>query len=139
MERFALKISEKIGALKGKLIGVLGLSSRHGTDDIRGSVPLNFIRVLLRSGAKIKAYDPMAQENAKVIMGSHVEFLNTPYDVAKNVDALCVVTEWQEFRKLDLKKIKKLMKGNVLLDSKNIYTPEKVKKLGFTYLSTGRI
>lgn len=139
VERFALRISEKIGTLKGKRIGVLGLSSRPDTDDIRGSVPLNFIRVLLRSGARVKAYDPMAQENAKLIMGSNVEFLDNPYDVAKNVDALCVVTEWKEFKKLDLKKIKKLMKGKVLLDSKDIYTPEKVGELGFTYLSTGRI
>lgn len=138
VERFALRISEKIGTLKGKQIGVLGLSSRPDTDDIRGSVPLNFIRILLRFGAKVKAYDPMAQENAKVIMGSDVEFLNNPYDVAKNADALCVVTEWKEFKKLDLKNIKKLMKGKVLLDSKDIYTPEKIKKLGFTYLSTGR-
>ena len=81
----------------------------------------------------------MAQENAKVIMGSNVEFQKDAYKVSHDVDALCVVTEWKEFKKLDLKKIRKLMRGKVLLDSKNIYTPEKVRQLGFIYLSTGRI
>ena len=138
VERFAERLSRQIGNLKGKHIGVLGLSSRPDTDDIRGSVPLNFIRVLLRAGAQVKSFDPMAEDNAKVIMGKTVEFSNDPYEVAKGADALCVVTEWKQFRKLDLKKIKKLMRGKILLDTKNIYPPEKIKKLGFTYLSTGR-
>lgn len=136
--RFAKKIETALGTLRGKTIGVLGLSSRPDTDDIRGSVPINFIRELLKLGAKVRAHDPMAQENARMEMGDSVAYFPDPYSLAKGVDGLCVVTEWQHFKKLDLKKIRKLMKGRLLLDSKNVFSPKKVRKLGFTYLPTGR-
>lgn len=137
-ERFAKKTEKALGSLKGKTIGVLGLSSRPDTDDIRGSVPVNFIRELLKLGAKVRAHDPMAQENARREMGDTVAYFPDPYSLAKGVDGLCVVTEWPHFKKLDLTKIRKLMKGKLLLDSKNVYSPERVRKLGFTYLPTGR-
>ncbi len=136
--RFAAKLEKTLGSLKGKTIGVLGLATRPETDDIRGSVPLNFIRELLKRGARVQAYDPKAQANAQEVMQGEVKFMASPLEAAKAAEALCVVTEWKVFRRLDLKKVKKLMKGKVLLDAKNIFDPSKARKLGFTYLPTGR-
>lgn len=139
IQKFADRLEASLGTLKKKLIGVLGLASRPNTDDIRGSVPLNFITELIKRGAAVKTFDPMALENAKKIMGNKIDYVKNAYDATKDVDAICVLTEWKSFKNLDLKKIKKLMKGKVLLDSKNTFNPEKIKKLGFNYLSTGRV
>lgn len=138
IQRFANRLEKELGTLKKKNIGVLGLASRPETDDIRGSVPLNFIAELIKRGAGVKTFDPMAQENTKKIVRDKVEFVSDAYQTADRADALCVVTEWNLFKKLDLKKIRNMMKGKVLLDSKNILDPKKVKELGFNYLSTGR-
>lgn len=88
-------------------------------------------------GAKIKAYDPKAMEKAKLVL-EDVVYCNNPYDVAKDSDALLIVTEWNEFRELDLKRIKPLMKHQLIIDGRNIYNPEELKKEGFTYISIGR-
>lgn len=126
------------GNLKGKTIGVLGLSFKPDTDDMRDAPSITVIKTLQKNGAKIKAYDPIAIENAKKILKTGVLFSHDPYATAKDCDILIIITEWNEFRQLDLQKIKKVMKQSIILDGRNIYDPQKVKKQGFTYQGVGR-
>ena len=89
-------------------------------------------------GAKVAAYDPIAAENTRKILGDRIKYSENPYQTAKDASALLIVTEWNEFKELDLSKIKKLMKDPVIIDGRNIYDPEKVREIGFTYSSIGR-
>lgn len=125
------------GKIKGKTIGVLGLSFKPNTDDMRDAPSIVVINSLQAAGGKIKAYDPIAMNNAKRIL-QHVEFCQDSYSVAKDCDILIVMTEWNEFRQLDLSKIKNAMKEPVLLDGRNIYEPNKLREMGFTYTGVGR-
>ena len=125
------------GKIKGKTIGILGLSFKPNTDDMRDASSIVVINSLQREGAKIKAYDPIAMDNAKRIL-KNVEFCPDSYSVAKDCDILIVMTEWNEFRQLDLSKIKKYMKRPVLLDGRNIYDPHKLGEMGFIYTGVGR-
>jgi UDPglucose 6-dehydrogenase len=126
--------------VKGKTIGVLGLSFKPDTDDMRAAPSLVIIRELIASGAIIKSYDPVALDNAKKIMEGekNIQFVQNAYDVAEDADLLIVVTEWNEFKQLDLERIKRSMKSPNLIDGRNIYEPEKAKEIGFTYLGVGR-
>ena len=126
------------GNLKNKTIGVLGLSFKPDTDDMRDAPSITVIKTLQKNGAKIKAYDPIAIENAKKILKTGVLFSRDPYATVKDCDILIIITEWNEFKQLDLQKIKKIMKQPIILDGRNIYDPQKVKKLGFTYQGVGR-
>lgn len=126
--------------MNGKTIGVLGLSFKPDTDDMRDAPSVIIIRELLGLGAKIKSFDPIALENGKRILKdeNNVHFVNDAYAAAKDADLLIVVTEWNEFKQLDLVKIKTLLKTPYLIDGRNIYEPEKAKALGFTYVGVGR-
>lgn len=123
--------------VKGKTIGILGLSFKPDTDDMRDAPSIVVINSLLKEGAKIKAYDPIAMNNAKRIL-KNIDFQADAYSVAKDCDILIVMTEWNEFRQLDLGKIKKCMKNPVLLDGRNIYDPQELREIGFTYTGVGR-
>lgn len=123
--------------INGKTIAVLGLSFKPNTDDMRDAPSIPIINRLKEEGAKIKAYDPIAMENAKKIF-SAVEFCKDSYEAAKGADILVVLTEWNEFKQLDLNKIRKLMKKPIILDGRNIYNPNEVERLGFTYKGVGR-
>ncbi|MBI4096417.1 MAG: UDP-glucose/GDP-mannose dehydrogenase family protein [Candidatus Levybacteria bacterium] len=125
------------GSIKGKIIGILGLSFKPDTDDMRDAPSIVVINELLASGAKIKTYDPIAMSNAKKIL-KNVEFCHDSYSAAKNCDILIVMTEWNEFRQLDLSRIKSSMKKPVMLDGRNIYDKSKVRKLGFKYAGVGQ-
>ena len=125
------------GKVEGKTIGMLGLSFKPDTDDMRDAPSIVVINSLLEMGAKIKAYDPIAMSNAKKIL-RNVNFQSDPYSVAKDCDVLVIMTEWNEFRQLDLGRIKKCMKKPVLLDGRNIYDPQKLRGMGFTYIGVGR-
>jgi len=125
------------GKVKGKTIGILGLSFKPDTDDMRDAPSVVVINSLLEIGAKIKVYDPIAMSNAKRILGN-VDFQPDSYSVAKDCDILVVMTEWNEFRQLDLGKIKKCMKNPVLLDGRNIYDPQKLREMGFVYTGVGQ-
>lgn len=125
------------GNLNNKTIGILGLSFKPDTDDMRDAPSVVVINGLQKADAKVKAYDPIAMENSKRIL-REVEFQTDPYSLAQDCDLLIVMTEWNEFRQLDLEKIKKIMKQAIILDGRNIYEPQKVKELGFTYLGVGR-
>ncbi|MBU1852616.1 MAG: UDP-glucose/GDP-mannose dehydrogenase family protein [Candidatus Omnitrophica bacterium] len=134
---FVRKIEEALWIVKDKTIGVLGLSFKPQTDDMRSAPSIDIINSLKENGAKIKAYDPQAMKKAKTIFKG-ITFCNDPYQVAKNSDALAIVTEWHEFEVLDLRRIKKLMKNPLVVDGRNVFDPKKMKKLGFKYISIGR-
>lgn len=125
------------GDLKNKIVGILGLSFKPNTDDMRDAPAITVINALQKSGAIIKAYDPVAIENAKKIL-KKVYFCGNPYEVAKEADILIIMTEWHEFRQLDPIKIRKIMKRPIILDGRNIYDPQKAKRAGFVYQGVGR-
>lgn len=126
------------GDLKGKKFGMWGLAFKPKTDDMREAPSLVIIDHLLNEGAEVVAYDPVAMEEAKRILGDKISFANDEYDACIDVDALIVVTEWSEFRIPNFRVLKKLLKNNVVFDGRNIYEPEDMKEMGFTYYSIGR-
>lgn len=131
------KIKETLWVLKDKVIGILGLAFKPNTDDMRLAPSIDIIRMLQEEKAKIKVFDPAAMPEAKKIF-HEIKFCRNAYDVARNSDCLVILTEWDQFGKLDLKKIKRLLKVPVIIDGRNIFEPEKMKKLGFVYKGIGR-
>jgi UDPglucose 6-dehydrogenase len=136
-ERMVNKIREKVGDLRGKTIGVLGLSFKPSTNDIRESSSIVIIQRLLTMGAKVKAFDPAAMEETKAVL-PELEYGEDAYDVAKGADALVLATEWNQFRRLDLQRIKGLLKSPTFIDLRNVYDPDQMKRLGFDYCGVGR-
>ncbi len=136
-KRMILKIVEKVGDLRGKTIGILGLSFKPNTDDIRESSSIVIIQGLLEKGANVKAFDPAAMEEAKAIL-PEIEYGKDAYDVVRGADALVLATEWNQFRRLDLQRIKELLKSPVFIDLRNVYDPDQMKRLGFDYSGVGR-
>ncbi len=133
-----LKIIRKsMGGLKDRVFGVLGLAFKDNTDDMREAKSLEVIRVLQKEGARVKAYDPVAIENAKKILNG-VEFSPTAYAAAEGADALVVVTEWREFRQLNLVRIKEMMSKPIIFDGRNIYDADRMRRLGFQYHCMGK-
>ena len=131
------KIERLVGGLKGKQIGILGLAFKQNTDDIRESASIDIIKLLLKEGAKIKCFDPLAMDNTKKILPD-ITYCENEYDVAEGSDCLVIATEWNQFRNLDLLRIKKLLNTPILIDLRNLYEPEKVKSLGLIYEGVGR-
>jgi len=131
------KIKELMGDLRDKIVGILGLAFKQNTDDIRESASIDIIKILLKEGVKIKCFDPLAMDNTKKIL-PNLTYCQDEYETANDSDALVITTEWNQFRNLDLSKIKKLLKSPILLDLRNLYEPEKVKKLGIIYEGVGR-
>ncbi len=123
---------------KGKSVGLWGLSFKPNTDDIRFAPSIDIIEALLKQGFSIKAYDQEGTENIRKKFGDRITFCKNPYEAAEGTDALLIVTEWNEFKQIDLDKVKSIMKTPLVFDGRNIYEPELMKKLGFTYYSTGR-
>jgi len=134
---FVKKIEKALWIVKNKTIGILGLAFKPNTDDMRFAPSIDIITELQKEGAKIKAYDPQAMEKSKHLL-KDIIYCNNPYDVAKDSDALVIITEWDEFKELDFKRIKSLMKHLLIIDGRNIYNPEDIKKEGFAYISIGR-
>lgn len=131
------KIKYHLGDLKGKTIAVLGLAFKQNTDDIRKSPSLDIIKLLLKEGANIRCFDPLAMDNTKKIL-PNLTYCQDEYETACGSDALVIATEWNQFRNLDLLKIKKLLKSPILLDLRNLYDPTALKSLGFIYKGVGR-
>jgi UDPglucose 6-dehydrogenase len=135
-----IAVAKTLAALKGRgprVATILGLSYKPDTDDLREAPALEIIRALLSKGIRVRAYDPaVRRENPEVPAG--VTFGANAYDAAKGADVLVLVTEWNEFRKLDLMKIRRAMRRRAIVDLRNIYDPETVRRLGFTYTSVGR-
>lgn len=137
-ENFVKKTKEKISGLKNKKLGILGLSFKPNTDDMRGAPSIDIINAFIKEGAEIKAYDPVAEEKAREIFKDRITYCSNVYEVAKNSDILLVLTDWEEFKNIDLIKIKKLLKSPKIIDGRNIFNPQKMAKLGFDYYSIGR-
>ncbi len=131
------KIKRLVGELRGKQIGILGLAFKQNTDDIRESSSIDIIKILLSEGAKVKCFDPLAMDNTKKIL-PNITYCENEYDAAEGSDALVIATEWNQFRNLDLKQIKRLLKSPILVDLRNLYEPSQVKSLGLIYESVGR-
>ena len=132
------KVKSLLWNLPQKTIGVLGLSFKPNTDDIRFSPSIAIIERLLKEKCAVKAYDPCAAHKTREKLGENVTYTDSAYEAAEESDCLLVMTEWDEFKRLDLSKIKRLMRQPVIVDGRNLYNPEKMKKLGFTYVGIGR-
>lgn len=140
-DRMSKKIMDAMGEVKGKKIAILGLAFKNNTDDDRGSPAVHIVRDLCRAGVRIKAYDPQAIPKAKKTLeaaGINIEYAKDEYDAAEGADALVIATEWNQFRSLDLDRIKDLLAGNCFFDLRNIYPPEAMRERGFEYHSVGR-
>jgi UDPglucose 6-dehydrogenase len=125
--------------LKGKRIALLGLSFKPDTDDMREAPSIFISNELVKRGAEVVAFDPIAMENAKAVLNSSVKFAKDAYSAAQDADAVAVVTEWNEFRNLDFVRLAKGLKHRVLFDGRNIYDPEAVRKMGYMYYGVGRM
>lgn len=131
------KIEKLVGDFNGKKIGVLGLSFKPETDDMRESPAIEIIKEMQKRGATVKAFDPVAIEEAKHSLPD-IEYTTDEYSAIDGVDALVIVTEWNQFRALDMNKVKKLLKAPKIIDLRNIYEPKEMKELGFEYVGVGR-
>jgi len=131
------KIKHHIGDLKGKTIAILGLAFKQNTDDIRKSPSVDIIQLLLKEGANIRCFDPLAMDNTKKNL-PNLTYCQDEYETAQDSDVLVIATEWNQFRNLNLLKIKKLLKSPILLDLRNLYEPATLKSLGFIYEGVGR-
>ena len=124
--------------LDGKTFGVWGLAFKPKTDDMREAPSIVLIEGLLGKGAKVVAHDPVAHETARRVFGDRIGYADTPYGAVEGVDALFVVTEWNEFRRPDFDRMHALMKAPVIFDGRNMFTPKKMRERGFTYYGIGR-
>jgi UDPglucose 6-dehydrogenase len=127
-----------LGPLDDKVIAVLGLAFKPNTDDMRQAKSVEVVTLLHEAGAKIKAYDPVATENARRLLPRGVTYCASPYEAAEKADALALVTEWNEFKFLNLERLRSLMRRPVMFDGRNLYEPERMRRLGFEYYSVGR-
>ena len=131
------KTQDELWNLEGKTVAVLGLAFKPETDDMRFAPSIDIIAEFGKLGAKVRAYDPVSQENAKAVIKG-IYFAKDAYDCAAGADCLCLVTEWPQFAKLDMKKVMSLLKHPIVIDGRNLYHPAKMRELGFTYKSVGR-
>ncbi len=131
------KLRECLGTLRGQVIGLLGLSFKPNTDDLREAPSLEIANALQAKGATVRAYDPAAMARAKVI-APQIRYRRDAYGVARGADAVVLVTEWNEFRHLDLIKLRRVMRRPIIIDGRNIYDPQKMRELGFVYRGIGR-
>jgi len=136
-QRFVLKVSDKIKDLKGKKIAVWGAAFKPKTDDIREAPSIPIMQALISMGASVVLFDPVAKENVERIM-PEVSFAQDPAEACMDADALLIITDWNEFKQIDLKNIKKILKTPLIFDGRNMYDHVEMKKLGFTYISIGR-
>ncbi|MEP6921516.1 MAG: UDP binding domain-containing protein, partial [bacterium] len=131
------KIEKLVGSLQGKTIAVLGLAFKPETDDLREAPALEIIKGLVNRGARVRAYDPVAMPEATKIL-AEIEYADDEYDAVKDADALVIVTEWNQFRALDMRRVRDLMKTAKVADLRNIYEPAHLRELGFDYTGVGR-
>ncbi len=133
-----VKLRAALNGLTDRTVALLGLSFKPNTDDMREAPALDIARQLVRESARVRAYDPVAMNVARDLLPAEVEMVDSPYAAAEGADAVVLVTEWNEFRHLDMRRIKASMKDDVLLDGRNIWDPQAMQELGFHYLGVGR-
>jgi len=134
-----MNIKKEEGCLKGMRFGVLGLSFKPNTDDMRESPAITIINGLLQLGGSVKAFDPEAMDNAKEYFGDKIRYCKDEYDAVEGTDCLVIITEWNQFRKLDMERIKSIMNQPNLADLRNIYDPVRMRQMGFNYTCIGRV
>lgn len=137
--RVVEKLQEALKGVRGRIVGVLGLSFKPGTDDVRESPALDVVRVLTERGAHVRVHDPVAAGNARrALEGLEVEFFEEPYSLAMGAEALVLATEWPEYRHLDLARLAGMMRTPVLVDGRNLFGPEEARRAGWIYVGVGR-
>ncbi len=138
--KFVEKVKRVLWSLKDKKLAVWGLAFKPNTDDIREAPSIKIVDMLLREGAKLSLYDPKAMENFKLLFpeGKDISYAKDPYSAVENAEALLILTEWEEFKKADLKRVKSLMALPIIVDGRNVYEPPEVRALGFEYYPVGR-
>jgi UDPglucose 6-dehydrogenase len=136
-KRAVTKVREILGGFRGKTIGVWGLSFKPNTDDLRDAPSMSVINMLKNEGAVVRVYDPVAMDNARDIMPD-LTYCDSPYSAAQDVDAVFLITEWNEFKQLDMARIHDLMRRPILLDGRNVYDPQQMREMGFIYRGMGR-
>ena len=134
---FVRKIERALWVVKGKTIAVLGLAFKPDTDDLRYAPSLDVIRALQQDGARIRVFDPQAMAQANGLL-SGVTMCRDPYEAAKGADCLAIVTEWNEFKELDFKRLKRLLRQPLIVDGRNVYEASALTRLGFRYVAMGR-
>lgn len=139
-KRFISKVRAALWTLRGKRLGVLGLAFKGETDDIRESPAIQIVRMLLAEGCHIAAYDPAAMKRTEEVLppDTHLRYVQDSYAAAEDADALLILTEWQEFAALDLKRLNQALRYSIVIDGRNLYDPGLMAEQGFTYISTGR-
>ena len=138
-EKMVAKIlSVMDGDIAGKVVALLGLTFKPNTDDLRESPAIEIMERLVGLGARVRVYDPVGMEGAARTERSDVVYCSDEYDACEGADVLVIATEWNQFRGLDLSRISERLRGPVVVDLRNIYEPEKMRKLGFRYIGVGR-
>lgn len=132
------KLREVLGGLRDQVVGLLGLAYKPNTDDVREAPSIDIIQSLQQRGARVRAYDPKAMPVLQQQLNGSIEYCPDPYTMARGADGLLVVTEWDEFKTLDLEKIKNLMRRPVVVDGRNIFEPDAMREMGFVYRGVGR-
>ena len=135
---FVRAIEKALAPLDDKRIAVLGLAFKPNTDDMREAKSIDVVRRLLELGATVRAYDPVAAQNARTVLPAAVVYCESPYDAAAEADAVALVTEWNEFKFLNLERLRAVMRRPIVFDGRNLWEPERMRRLGFEYHSIGR-
>ena len=135
---FVGKMVKTLDPIEDKVIAVLGLAFKPNTDDMREAKSVEVITRLLDLGARVRAYDPVAIPNARRLLPPTVTYCESPYEAAEGADALALVTEWNEFKFLNLERVRVLLRRPVVFDGRNVWEPERMRRLGFEYHSIGR-
>jgi UDPglucose 6-dehydrogenase len=131
-------VGKALGPLDDKVVAVLGLAFKPNTDDMREAKSVEVIHLLHQAGARVRAYDPVAMDNARPLLPAAVAFAGSPYEAAQGADAAVLITEWNEFKYLNLERLRGLLRRPVIFDGRNLYEPERMRRLGFEYHSVGR-
>lgn len=131
------RIENMVGSLSGKTIGLFGLAFKPNTDDMRDAPSIDIAHELIAAGAIVRAYDPVAMDAARNLLPA-VQMCRDPYEAAAGCDAIMIITEWNEFKQIDLEKLKRLLKTPIIMDTRNIYDPTRMREMGFTYRAIGR-
>jgi UDPglucose 6-dehydrogenase len=138
IEGFVKKLRDELWVVRGKKLAVWGLAFKPNTDDVRFAPSIALIQALLKEGATVRAYDPEAMDKAKADL-PNIEYCQDPYEAAEGADAILIVTEWEQFRDLDWRRLKGIVEQPLILDGRNMFDPNEVARNGFRYLSVGRV
>jgi UDPglucose 6-dehydrogenase len=137
-QRFVALVRKVLDPMDDRVIAVLGLAFKPKTDDMREARSIEVIQGLVAAGARVRAYDPASMANAKALLPSSVDYCQSSYEAAEGADAVAMVTEWNEFKLLNLERLRSVMRRPLVFDGRNMYEPERMRRLGFEYHSIGR-